>query len=105
MSVHPPASIPIPPEAFTKPTPDELSANQAYWTGYASGASESSILPSPAGSKNYETYRMWCDAFLLPPASGGFPNHEAVGYNNAMIDGLNWLWTNDPASPHNVVSA
>lgn len=99
---HPRATIPIPDSAFTQPTPEEVAANQTYWTGYSTGKMASAALPSPAGSGEYNMYRTWIDPYLMPPASPeGWVNNQATGYNNAMIDGANWLWTNDANSPHN----
>lgn len=103
MTEHPRATIPIPEEAFNQPTPEEYDRNPTYYSGYNTGRMASAALPSPEGSVDYQTYRTWVEPFLLPPASPeGWVNNTATGYNNAMIDGANWLWTNDPKSPHKV---
>ena len=102
---HPQASITIliEDEAFTKPSLEEVKKNQSYWQGYSVGQAASAALPSPAGSGDYDNYRNWCNPLLLPAASPeGFVNNVATGYNNALVDGLNWLWTHDPESPHKV---
>jgi hypothetical protein len=102
---HPQASITIRIEdgAFTQPSPEEFDRNPTYYQGYSVGQAASAALPSPAGSKTYENYREWCGPLLLPAASPeGFVNNTATGFNNAMIDGLNWLWRNDPMSPFKV---
>ena len=101
-TTHPPSGLTIPPEAFYQPTPEEVERNQGYYNGYSSGKACTPALPSPAGSGDYATYRIWCEPLLLPPATGGWVNNEAVGFNNAMIDGLNWLWKNDPNSPYRI---
>lgn len=104
-TTHPPSGIPIPPEAFNQPTPQEVEANPSYYDGYNTGKACSPALPSPAGSGNYDTYRMWCNPLLLDPAPGGYVSNGATGFNNAMIDGLNWLWRNDPKSPFKIPPA
>jgi hypothetical protein len=102
---HPRAAIQIPDDAFAQPTPEEIAGNESYWSGYEIGEKCSAALPSPEGSGDYDTYRGWIDPYLLPPAApSGWVNNMAVGYNNAMLDGANWLWTYDPKSPHNVPS-
>lgn len=99
---HPKATIPIPDSAFHQLTAAEQAPDQPYYRGYLAGRKASAVLPSPAGSRDYDTYRSWVEPFLLPPAISGFVKNENVGYNNAMIDGANWLWTNDPQSPHKI---
>jgi hypothetical protein len=102
---HPPSGIPIPEEAYAQPTADDLANNQTYWEGYATGQAVGPAIPSPAGSNTYENYRTWVDPLLLPASHQGFVDNMAVGFNNAVIQGANWLWTNDPESPFKVPPA
>lgn len=99
---HPPSTTSIPDDAYTQPTPEEVDLNPTYWEGYSEGMSVRSATPSPAGSKTYETYRTWIDPMLLPASTQGFPNNTAVGYNNAIIQGANYLWQHDPQSPFKI---
>lgn len=101
-SEHPPSGIPIPDTAYAQPTPDELANNASYWEGYNAGKAAGPAIPSPAGSKTYDNYRTWIDPLLLPASNQGWVNNEAVGYNNAIIQGANWLWQNDPKSPYKI---
>jgi hypothetical protein len=99
---HPPSIIAIPDDAYTQPTPEEVDANPTYWEGYSGGMAVRSAIPSPAGSNTYENYRTWVDPLLLPASTEGFPNNTTVGYNNAVIQGANYMWTNDPKSPFKI---
>lgn len=105
---HPPSTVAYDPKAFNEPTPEEVAGNQSYWQGYATGQSVCTGIPGPKGAcdpkglDNYAYYRTWVEPCLLPPSIDGFPNQLAVGFNNALIDWLNWLWTHDLASPNKV---
>lgn len=99
---HPPSTTHIPDDAYMEPTPDEEAMNPSYWQGYDAGKAVRAAIPSPKGSRTYDNYRTWVDPMLLPPSTQGFPNPTAVGYNNAVIQGLNYLWTHDPESPYRV---
>ena len=102
---HPPSTTPIPDDAYPQPTADELAMNPTYWEGYETGKAVRAAIPSPAGSNNYDNYRTWVDPLLLPASTQGYPNNTAVGYNNAVIQGANYLWTHDPQSPYKIPPA
>lgn len=104
-TTHPPSPLPYDAKAFHQPNPDELAQNAPYWQGYSTGQQVCTGIPGPAGSGSYDNYRSWVNPCLLPPDTEGFPNAVAVGYNNALIDWCNYLWTNDPQSPHKVPPA
>lgn len=99
---HPPSTTPIPDDAYMIPTPDEVAMNESYWKGYEAGKAIRASTPSPKGSRAYDIYRTWINPMLLPPDVQGFPNQVAVGYNNAVIQGANYLWTHDPESPYKI---
>jgi hypothetical protein len=105
---HPPSTVSYNEEAFTQPTPDEIANNQSYWQGYASGKMVCVGIPGPAGAydpaglDDYAYYRTWVDPCFLPSTTNGFPNNLAVGFNTALVDWLNYLWTHDPQSPNKV---
>jgi hypothetical protein len=95
----------IPTTAFAAPSADEKARNSDYWNGYALGQASSGIVPGPAGAADYDDYRnnrVW--PLFKPQAIGFFPLAGNVGYDNALMDAANWLWVNDPASPHNKAS-
>jgi hypothetical protein len=106
-----PIPVPIPQRAFSQPGPNDT--DQDYWDGYAKGQANSSIVPSPAGASDYEAYKARVVLLFKQqvaqtqpnpslPIPTGAPNSYDVGYDNALMDAANWLWINDPASPHNV---
>lgn len=60
------------------------------------------VLPSPKGSADYQDYRLNKVNPLMGDAS---PNDSVTaGQNSAIVDAANYVWTNDPESPHNVAS-
>jgi hypothetical protein len=99
---HPPSTTQIPDDAYPEPSPEEVAMNPTYWQGYDAGKSVRAAIPSPAGSHDYDNYRTWVDPMLLPASIEGFPNSTAVGYNNSIIQGANYLWTHDPKSPYKI---
>jgi hypothetical protein len=102
--LQPPGAI-MPDEAFTEPTPEQYDMNQEYWLGYDDGKSMKTVINSPAGFPDYGAYKTAMEAGYYKPASEkGYPTNYNVGWNNCCNDIINWLWTNDPKSPHNVVS-
>lgn len=106
--MHPPSTVPFDEAAFNQPTPDEVQMNQAYWEGYGKGQMICTGIPGPAGAydpaglDDYRYYRTWVDPCFLPDSTEGFPNQNAVGYNTALVDWLNYLWTHDLQSPNRV---
>lgn len=95
----------IPASAFTVPTADEKAQNPDYWSGYSLGVANSVLVPSPANAADYYDYRnnrVW--PLFKPQTAGFFPIAANVGYDNALMDAANYLWLNDPNSPHNKAS-
>jgi len=91
----------VPSQAYTSPAElDQIAENNPAWvTGYKQGMSLGSTLPSPKPTDTWATY--WASLYpMLKDATMGDSN---VGYNNAIENAANWIWINDPVSPHNVV--
>lgn len=105
---HPPSPLPYDPAAFHQPSEYELAMNQSYYQGYAAGQMVCTGIPGPAGAydpngiSDYAYYQTWVYPCLLPTSTNGWVNNVAVGYDNALIDWSNYLWTHDPQSPHKV---
>ena len=105
---HPPSSVPYDPAAFHQPTDYEIAMNQPYYMGYSAGQMVCTAIPGPAGASDpagvsdYAYYQTWVYPCLLPSTSYGYPIQPIVGYDNALIDWSNYLWTHDPMSPHKV---
>jgi hypothetical protein len=105
---HPPSPLPYDPTAFYQPSDYEKALNQGYWQGYAIGQMVCTGIPGPAGAydpagvNDYAYYQTWVYPCLLPTTNYGYPNDPAVGFDNALIQWSNWLWTHDPQSPHKV---
>lgn len=98
------STVPVPDDAFTKPTSEEMSGNPEYWSGYRMGQTRKTIIPGPAGYDDYYAYKADWELYYKPATDMGYPIQYNVGFNNAICDAGNWLWINDPKSPHNVVS-
>lgn len=105
---HPPSPLPYDPTAFTHPDSYTYSMNQEYWNGYWLGQKVCTGIPGPAGAydpagiSDYAYYQTWVYPCLLPTTSYGYPIQLNVGFDNALIDWSNYLWTHDPQSPHKV---
>jgi hypothetical protein len=95
-------------KAFNTPSQDDLAGAPEYWDGYASGKSVvmRGLFPFPS---NFASYAKLDNPYgqyhldvlaLLPQASMyGYPIAGIAGSNNAIIDGSNYIWQNDPNSP------
>jgi hypothetical protein len=92
----------IPASAFAAPSPDEKAQNPDYWNGYALGQASAGIMPSPAGAADFWAYAALVAATVLKLA--GPTDNFNVGFNAGLLDARNWLWINDPNSPHNKAS-
>jgi hypothetical protein len=90
----------VPSGAFT--SADELQRiaenNPAWVDGYkmGMGVGQGGALPSPGPTDTWATY--WASLSILKDPIQG---DSDVGYNNAIENGANWIWINDPVSPHN----
>jgi hypothetical protein len=88
----------VPSSAFAQPNQNDIELNQDYWDSYR--LAQTVEPPSPEKSKDYWSYRTLVNLFLKPVLFG---NPSAAGWNCAVIDGANWVYVNDPTSPHNRV--
>jgi hypothetical protein len=106
-ALKPPGAI-MPDDAFQKPEdPSQYDMNPDYWNGYNSGKPMNTVVNSPAGfPPDYGVYKTTMEkAYYRKASQSGYPNDYNVGYNNCINDIINWLWYNDPGSPHNVVTS
>ena len=104
--------IPVPITAFNQPeSQDMFDANPDYWSSY--GNTARSIVagslkladPAPPEVKDHPTYNALVMQMTVPAANNGWVNNSAVGYNDAVWSGSNYLYLNDPNSPHNKVKS
>jgi hypothetical protein len=95
----------VPPSAFTPPAQLAITAqtNPAWVTGYEAGRSlgDSAALPSPQPTDTWATY--WASFSSLSILKDPIQGDSDVGFNNAIENAANWIWLNDPLSPHNMV--
>ncbi|HEX4545745.1 MAG TPA: hypothetical protein VH110_05255 [Candidatus Acidoferrum sp.] len=102
----PKTPIDIPPEAFPPPTEYEYYLNQAYWNGWMQCANFICngviLLPSPKGTGDYNHYSTMFAPYYMQDSTFGYVNNGAVGWNNAINQGRNYVWHNDPESPYKV---
>jgi hypothetical protein len=78
--------------------------NQSYWNGWlACGYFTCGgvvLLPSPEGTGSYDNYDTLFAPYYVPDNISGFVNNGAVGWNNAIVQGKNYVWQHDPKSPY-----
>jgi hypothetical protein len=58
------------------------------------------LLPSPAGTGSYEGYSALFTPYWMPDVVFGYVNNGAVGWNNSIAQGRNYVWQHDPMSPY-----
>jgi hypothetical protein len=90
---------PIPASVCVTPSDQDVQFNSDYWDGYAKGCAVA--IPSPSKAVDYPSFRKSVDILLKSPYLFGWVNSYAVGYNAAIVDRANWVYLNDPVSPHN----
>ena len=92
--------------AFSHPDSYTYLLNPEYWNGYQLGKKASPGIPGPAGAydpngvSDYAYYQSWVYPCLVPSTEYGYPISGNVGFNNAVVDWSNYLWTHDPQSPY-----
>jgi hypothetical protein len=99
----PKTTIDIPPEAFPPPSEYEYYSNQSYWNGWMQCANFICngviLLPSPKGTGDYNNYSTLYPPYYMQDSTYGYVNSGAVGWNNAINQGKNYVWQHDPESP------
>ena len=76
-------------------------ANPEFASGYYAGMYDSSDIPSPQHTDDWETYHQSQWLRYINTLKMGVVDSYRVGYNAAVTNALSWIWINDPTSPHN----
>jgi|AmaraimetP72IA01_FD_contig_31_2851218_length_3383_multi_16_in_0_out_0_1 hypothetical protein len=94
----------FPAGTFKVPTPLEVELNPPYWNGFTNeGIPACANLASPAGIADWPHY---CDQWQVAKVdadNAGWPDAQSAGFNDCLLVGAQYLWSQHPQSGANKV--